>query len=608
MRTPTTVLTLVAATGVVAALAVPATAAPQPTRGGPPPVGHELPKVPVMTGGGGAVASVDPIASQVGIDILKKGGTAADAAVATAAAVATVEPYSSGIGGGGFFVHYDAQTQEVTTIDGRETAPATFHDTVFQNPDGSPMDFDTVVNSGLSVGVPGTAATWDAALKSYGTLSLNQALRPAEDIARKGFVVDETFHDDTLDNAERFSMFPNTAAIYLPDGAPVPVGGVQRNPDLAKAYRELRTHGLASLHTGVIGKALVKEVQNPTTAPGVSVPKGQMTAADLAAYKVNHKAPTHSEHKGLDVYGMGTPSSGGIAVSEILNLLESFEERTGKDVKDLSEADYLHWFSEASAMAFADRNRYVGDVAGVPTTELTSQGFADERSCLFDEDVAQKRPVPFGSPDGSYGDECDPAGTSLLPGDGHSTTSLTVTDKWGDVVTYTLTNEQYGGSGIVVPGWGFLLNNELTDFNFAPTTPGVPDPNLPGAGKRPRSSMSPSIVLKDGKPYLTAGSPGGATIITTVAQIIAGVVDRGLPVGDAVAAPRISSRNGTEDAETAIFSSDTGAQLSAMGHVLRQTRVIGNGTAIRSLSPELWTAAAEPTRRGGGSAMVVDPQ
>lgn len=610
MRSPTTLLALIATGGVAAALAVPATAAhsSQATRSGPPPVGHELPKVPVMTGGGGAVASVDPIASQVGIDILESGGTAADAAVATAAAVATVEPYSSGIGGGGFFVHYDSETGEVTTLDGRETAPATFHEEVFLNPDGSEMDFDTVVNSGLSVGVPGTAATWDEALKSYGTMDLNTILKPAEEIARKGFVVDETFRQDTLDNAERFSMFPATAAIYLPGGEPVPVGGVQRNPDLAKAYRELRTHGIASLHTGRMGEAVVKEVQNPTTAPGVTVPQGQMTAEDLAAYEVNHKAPTHTEHKGLDVYGMDTPSSGGIAVSEILNLLEAFEDRTGQQVEDLTDAEYLHWFSEASAMAFADRNRYIGDVEGVPTAEMTSQGFADERSCLFSPDTAQTRPVAFGSPDGDYDDGCAPAGTSLLPRDGQSTTSLTVTDKWGDVVTYTLTIEQYGGSGIVVPGWGFLLNNELTDFNFSPTTPGVPDPNLPGAGKRPRSSMSPSIVLKDGQPYLTAGSPGGATIITTVAQIIAGVVDRGLSVGDAVAAPRISSRNGTEDAETPIFATEIGDELRAKGHVLRHRPVIGNGTAIRSLSPSLWTAAAEPVRRGGGSAMVVEPQ
>ncbi|CAN7394986.1 gamma-glutamyltransferase [Knoellia sp. LjRoot47] len=609
MRTPATVLALVTAGGVAAALALPASAAPQapPDRTGPPPVGHELPKVPVMTGGGGAVASVDPVASQVGIDVLRRGGNAADAAVATAAAVAAVEPYSSGIGGGGFFVHYDARSKKVTTIDGRETAPATFHEKVFLRSDGTPMDFNTVVNSGLSVGVPGTPATWEAALRSHGTMSLNRVLKPAEEIARKGFVVDETFHQDTLDNATRFALFPATAAIYLPGGSPVPVGGIQRNPDLAKAYRELRTHGTKALYTGRMGRDLVKEVRNPSTAPGVTVPKGQLTTADVAAYTVRRKAPTHSEHKGFDVYGMDTPSSGGIAVSQILNLLESFEQRTGRTVKELSEAEYLHWFSEASAMAFADRNRWVGDVPGVPTRELTSQAFADERACLFDPNRAQLRPIPFGSPDGSYA-ACSRGGTTRLPHDGQSTTSLTVADRWGDVVTYTLTIEQYGGSGIVVPGWGFLLNNELTDFNFAPLAPGVPDPNLPGPGKRPRSSMAPSIVLKGGKPYLTAGSPGGATIITTVAQVVAGVVDRGLPVGDAVAVPRLSSRNGTEEAEDAIFTTAIGAELRAKGHVLRQRPVIGNATAIRSLSPSRWTAAAEPVRRGGGSAMVVHPR
>lgn len=562
-----------------------------------------------MTGGGGAVASVDPVASQVGIDILKKGGTAADAAVATAAAVATVEPYSSGIGGGGFFVHYDSRTRKVTTLDGRETAPATFNDKVFLRPDGTPMDFNTVVNSGLSVGTPGTAATWDKALKSYGRMSLNQVLKPAQEIAERGFRVDETFHQDTLDNARRFSMFPATAKIYLPGGAPVPVGGVQRNPDLARAYGELRKHGVESIHHGRIGRAIIDEVQDPTTAPGVTVPKGQLTRRDLAAYKVLPKQPTHSEHRGLDIYGMDTPSSGGIAVSQILNLLESFEKRTGREVADLSEAEYLHWFSEASALAFADRNRYVGDVRGVPTRELTSQAFADERSCLFSDTRALPRPVPFGSPDGRYDRNCTPAGTTTLPHEGQSTTSLTVADKWGDVVTYTLTIEQYGGSGMVVPGWGFLLNNELTDFNFAPVTAGVPDPNLPGAGKRPRSSMAPSIILKNGKPYLTAGSPGGATIITTVAQIIAGVTDRGLTVGDAVAAPRLSSRNGTEEAETEIFGTAIGAELRAKGHNLTNRPVIGNGSAIRSLTPSLWTAAAEPAkRRGGGSAMVVRPR
>lgn len=585
------------------------TSAPASADPGPPPVGHDLPKVPVMRGAGGAVASVDPIVSQVGIDVLERGGNAADAAIAMAAAVGVVEPYSSGIGGGGFFVHYDAATGEVETIDGRETAPATFDEEVFTEADGSAMDFDTVVNSGLSVGVPGTPATWELAAKRYGTTSLDQLLRPAEDIARKGFVVDQTFHDATADNAERFAMFPDTAKIYLPGGEPIKVGAVLRNKDLAKAYRQIRTHGTSALTRGDMGRAIVDTAQYPRTAPGVTVPEGQITMADMRAYRALVKEPTHAEHKGLDVYGMPVPSSGGIAVGEILNLLESYEERTGKRTEDLDDGEWAHWFAEASATAFADRNRYIGDVPGVPADELLSQDFADERSCLFSEDRAMTRPVPFGDPDGSYGD-CGSATERTAVGaqDVH-TTSLTAVDKDGNAVAYTLTIEQFGGSGMVVPGYGFLLNNELTDFNFVPVTEGVPDPNLPGPGKRPRSSMAPTLVLEDGTPWMTAGSPGGATIITTVAQLVAGVVDRDLTIGDALAAPRVSSRNGpSTQLEPTLADGPVGDHLRSLGHSTTKVDRLGNATGIRIHDRDDLEAAAEPTRSGGGSAMVVSPR
>ena len=586
-----------------------ATASPERAEAGPPPVGHDLPKTPVMRGGGGAVSSVDPIASQVGIDVLKKGGNAADAAVAMAGAVGVVEPYSSGIGGGGFFVHYDSESGKVETIDGRETAPATYHDKTFIGEDGEPMDFDTVVNSGLSVGVPGTPSTWEMAADRYGTKSLNQLLKPAEKIARKGFVVDEPFHDATVDNAERFKQFPATADIYLPGGEPVAVGDVQRNPDLASSYRKLRTHGSAAMHNGDLGKGVVDTARDPKTAPGVSVPKGEMTQEDIKAYRPLVKEPVHSEHRGLDVYGMPAPSSGGIAVGEILNLVESYEERTGTKAEDLDDKEAAHWFAEASATSFADRNRWVGDVPDVPTEELLSQEYADERSCLFDETKAMDRPVPFGEPDGDYTD-CEASKETTKPSsEDQHTTSLTAVDKNGDAVTYTLTIEQFGGSGMVVPGQGYLLNNELTDFNFSPTTEGVPDPNLPGPGKRPRSSMAPTIVLKDGKPWMTAGSPGGATIITTVAQIIGGVADRGQSIGDSLAAPRVSSRNGSStELEPALFDGEVGDYLRSLGHKTKRVERLGNASGIRVHGPDDLEAAAEPTRSGGGSAMVVRPR
>ena len=569
-----------------------------------------LPKVAVMTGSGGAVSSVDRDASQVGIDVLARGGNAADAAVATAAALGVTEPYSAGIGGGGFLVYYDARSKKVSTIDGRETAPMSFTDQAFIDPaTGKPYPFNTAVNSGLSVGIPGTPALWAKALRDYGTLSFNEALKPAERLAAKGFVVDQTFHDQTAQNADRFSRFPATARVFLPGGQPPAVGSTFSNPDMAKAYRTLRTQGVDVLYRGRLGEAIVREANAPHTKPGQEVMGGKMTLRDLAAYRALSKAPIHSRYEGLDVYGMPVPSSGGIAVAEILNLMKAYEDRTGTKTSALSDVDYLHRFSEASATAFADRNRYVGDVPGVPVSELVSPAFAAERACLFDPAKAQQRPIPFGSPDGSYA-SCSPGTTAQKePYEGLSTTHLTATDRWGNVASYTLTIEQTGGSGITVPGWGFLLNNELTDFDFTPLTAGVPDPNLPGPGKRPRSSMSPTILMKDGAPFLAVGSPGGATIITSVSQTILGYLDRDLSLVDAIAAPRLSSRNSAsgEGAEPAFLASPAAAGLRALGHTLVDAGEIGAVTAIRSLGHGMFEAAAEPTRRGGGSAMVVRP-
>lgn len=578
-------------------------------RPAPKPVGHQLPKVATMTGSGGAVASVDPVASQVGIDVLRRGGNAADAAVATAAALGVVEPYANGIGGGGFFVYYDARSRKVSTIDGRETAPAAMTEKAFLEPDGKPMDFAKAVSSGLSVGVPGTPATWQAVLDRWGTRSLNAMLEPAQRIAESGFVVDAPFTTATEENAARFAKFPRTAGIFLPGGKPVQPGTVLRQPDLAQTYRKLREDGIAAIYRGSIGQAIVNTVNKPATAPGVTVPAGSMRMADLRAYRALPKKPIRSTYHGYDVFGMPVPSSGGIAVAEALNLLEQYEKRTRQPLAAVGKAQYLHRFAEATATAFADRNRYVGDVAGVPVSELISKGFAAERACGFSPDGAQSRPIAPGTPDGSY--RCATTSSSRTGAavhDGQATTHLTVVDKKGNVAAYTLTIEQFGGSGMVVPGWGFLLNNELTDFEFSPPTPGVPHQNLPGPGKRPRSSMSPTIVLRNGRPILAAGAAGGATIITTTLQIVTGHLDRRMSLVDAVAAPRISSRNAADSpAEPELIDSPDGAALKAMGHTLTPTATIGRATAIRVWPRGLATAAAETTRGGGGSAMVVRP-
>ena len=599
-------LGLSAVTALALATATPA-AADRGWHGKPP---GDLPKVPLMVGSGGAVSSVDRDASQVGIEVLARGGNAADAAVATAAALGVTEPYSAGIGGGGFFVYYDAKTKKVSTIDGRETAPKSFTETTFVDPaTGTPYPFQTVVDSGLSVGTPGTPALWDRAARTFGTIRLSELLKPAEHLAAKGFVVDQTFRDQTAANETRFRKFPETAAVFLPGGQLPVVGSTFTNPDMARAYRELRTHGVDSIYEGGrLGQAIVAEVRNPTTRPDVSVLKGQLTLKDLAAYEAPIKAPITSRYRGYDVYGMSVPSSGGIAVAEILNLIEAYEAKTGTTLASLDNAHYLHWFSEASATAFADRNRWVGDVPGVPVAQLTSQAYANTRACaLFDPNHARPRPIPFGDPFGSTTSCTASGGRQGQPVEGPSTTHLVTADKWGNVASYTLTIESTGGSGLTVPGYGFLLNNELTDFNFTPLQAGVPDPNLPGPGKRPRSSMSPTIVVKDGRPYLTVGSPGGATIITSVSQTILGYLDRDLDLVDAIAAPRLSSRNGTEQAEPPIFNGQDGAALRDLGHVLSSTPEIGAVTAIHPLGGGAFEAAAETVRRGGGSAMVVRP-
>jgi gamma-glutamyltranspeptidase/glutathione hydrolase len=301
---------------------------------------------------------------------------------------------------------------------------------------------------------------------------------------------------------------------------------------------------------------------------------------------------------------MAPSSSGGTTVGEALNILED-----GGDVSAYSGTQYYHHFLESSRIAFADRNRWVGDPAAVdvPTKQLLSERYAASRACLINPDRALTSPLAPGDP--RHPADCADTGQAVAePYEGPNTTHLTVADRWGNVVSYTLTIEQTGGSGITVPGRGFLLNNELTDFDFTPLAPGVPDPNLPGPGKRPRSSMSPTVVLRDGEPFLATGSPGGATIITTTLQVLLGRLDRGLSLEQAIAAPRASQRNtAATQAEPAFLALPERAGLEALGHAFASVAEIGAATGVERLPDGRWVAAAEPVRRGGGSAAVVRP-
>lgn len=568
----------------------------------------------VALGTGGAVASVDANATKAGLEVLRKGGNAVDAAVATAAALGVTEPYSAGVGGGGYLVLWDAKARRAVTIDGRETAPAAMRPDTFVDPrTKKPRPFDELVTSGLSVGVPGTPRLWSDALRRHGRLPLAQTLAPATRIATTGFRVDKTFYDQTKQNEQRFRRFSSTRQLYLPrNGRPEPVGATHRNPDLAATYRLLARDGVRALYRGALGRDVVRTARRPPVRSG-RVLRSAMTTRDLRGYTTRSRGAVRSTFRGLDVLGMPPSSSGGIAVAEALNIVEAL----GAVPSDRTQA--LHRYLEASRLAYADRGRWVGDdeFERVPRGGLISPAYARSRACLVRPDATLATPQVAGDPANPTCGSTAPQGGA---GDreGESTTHLVAADRWGNVVSYTLTIEQTGGSGIVVPGRGFLLNNELTDFDPAPADglTAATDPNLPGPGKRPRSSMSPTIVLKDGAPWIAIGSPGGATIITTVLQTLLNRIDGGMSLPDAVAAPRLSQRNAkTTEAEPAFLRSAERTPLEALGHrfveappTFSPDPEIGAVAALERSTGGAWQAVAEPERRGGGSAGVVRPR
>jgi len=541
---------------------------------------------PTAIGTGGAAASVEKLATEAAVGILRRGGNAVDAAVASAAVLGVTEPFSCGIGGGGFMVIRTAGGR-VTTIDGRETAPAAMHPTsMWEN--AGPLPFNDARYSGLSVGVPGTVETWVDALEKYGTMSLAEVFAPAIHVARHGYLIDQVWFDQVNANRDWFDDIPASAALFLdPDGTPRDVGTVFTNPALAKTYERIAHLGAKGFYRGAVADALVETVRHPVVSPSANHVwrTGVMKMRDLHTYAAPERAPTHVNYRGLDVYSMGPPSSGGSTVGEALNILE------GYNLASMTREAALHYYLEASRYSFADRNAYLADPAyfDVPLTGLLSDEYAATRRALITP-TAAPGPVPPGDPYPFEG--------------GETTTHLTTSDKSGTVVSYTFTIESTGGAGLVVPGYGFLLNNELTDFNFDSTT----HPNRVEGGKRPRSSMAPTIVTSAGRPFLALGSPGGATIITTVLQILLDRVDLGMTLPQAIADPRASQRNALNTgAEPAFLATPERTALEARGHHFVNAGEIGAATGIEFLAGGGVLAAAEPVRRGGGSAMTEQP-
>jgi gamma-glutamyltranspeptidase / glutathione hydrolase len=569
-------------------------------------------------GYGGAVASDSLPATEAGIQVLRHRGNAVDAAVAVAATLGVSDPMVAGIGGGGYFVYYDAHTRQVYTLDGRETAPAADGPNLFIDPStGTPLSFPTAVTSGLSVGVPGTLRTWQAAVDLWGHGSLAGDLRPAIRVGERGFPVTDALHEEIRENAGRFAQFSSTSQLLLPGGQPPATGSLLRNPDLAGTYRLIARQGPDALYGGAIGQDVVNAVHNLPLAPRATLtPRpGAMTLDDLRNYAVREVAPTHVDYRGYDVYSMAPSSSGGITVGESLNILSNF------DMAQFSGVQFWQHLLEATRLAYADRNHYIGDPAyvNVPQDGLLSPGFGLQRACLINPLHAATSPVAPGDPSqGPGGCSLQGAPDPLAQDHEFDTNHLVVADAHGDVVSYTNTIEQLGGSGVVVPGRGFLLNNELTDFNFAPSFPG--DPNLPAAGKRPRSSMSPTIVLRHTRPFLAVGAAGGATIITTVLQILLERIDLHMSLPDAIDAPRASQRNGaTTQAEPAFLSGPYAAGLQQLGQTFTVVNTnpldptvsmpptIGTAAGLEFLGDGRLLAAGEATRLRVGSAAVVFP-
>ena len=557
---------------------------------------------PTARGTGGAVATVDPLATRAAVRALRDGGNAIDAAVTAAAVLGVVEPYSCGIGGGGFMVIRTAKGR-VVTIDSREKAPRAMRpDSFFEN--GKALTMDPARFSGLSAGVPGTPMAWARALERYGTFSLARALRPGIRVARRGYIVDTTFFKFTDDVRDYFDDVPSTAALYLdPDGSAKDPGERIVNRDMARTYRIMARRGVRrGFYRGQVAAAMAQAAQHPPIAPTANHTwrPGLMTTADLARYRARFRAPTKVTYRGYDVYSMGPPSSGGSTVGEVLNILNGYSPLGA------SREQGLHRSLEAQRYAFADRNAYLADPAfyDVPLRGLLSQSFANERRSLINDRRAATSPVPPGNPR----DDQSGTASATISHPNQSTTHLVTADRFGNVVSYTFTIESTGGNAIVVPGYGFLLNNELTDFNFDSTT----HPNRPEGDKRPRSSISPTIVTRNGRPWLALGAAGGSTIIGNVIGMLVNRIDFHDPLPRALAAPRVVERNTAagSQAEEAFQKSQVGMDLAAVyGHKYtnpdKPLFEIGASTALEIRGRRKFVAVAEPVRRGGGSAGVV---
>lgn len=518
----------------------------------------------VDVGKDGMVATAHPLASEIGADVLKKGGNAIDAAVAIQFALNVTEPMMSGIGGGGFMMVYDGKTKDTTIIDSRERAPAGATPDMFLDENGKAIPFSERSTKGTAVGVPGTLKGLEAALDKWGTRSMKQLITPSIKLAEKGFPIDSVLADAISNYQEKLSR---TAAkdVFLPNGEPLKEGDTLIQKDLAKTFKLIRSKGTDAFYEGKLAKALSDTVQNFG---------GSMTEKDLENYDITIDEPIWGDYQGYQIATTPPPSSGGIFLLQMLKILDDF---------NLSQYHVRSWekyqlLAETMHLSYADRASYAGDpeFVNVPLKGLLHPDYIKERQQLINVDQVNKKPKagdPWKYQEGSANYKQVEQPKDKVEG---QTTHFTVADRWGNVVSYTTTIEQLFGTGIMVPDYGVILNNELTDFDAVPGGANEVQPN-----KRPLSSMTPTILFKDDKPVLTVGSPGGATIISSVLQTILYHIEYGMELKAAVEEPRIYTNSMSSYRYEDGVPEDVLSKLNGMGHKFGKSPVeIGNVQSI----------------------------
>ena len=526
-------------------------------------------------------AAANPLAATAGREILRAGGSATDAAIAIQLVLNLVEPQSSGIGGGAFFVHWDEAGRKVTTLDGRETAPAAAKPDRFMR-DGKPMPFREAVVGGRSVGVPGTLKLLEEAHRRWGKLPWADVVAPAVKLAEEGFAISPRLNGLLADEKDLPKNALAAAYFYEPDGKPKTVGTILKNPAFAATLRAVAAQGSEAFYKGQIAEDIVATVTGHPTNPG------DITLADLAGYKVEERDPVCGAYRIWRLCGMGPPSSGAVALQQMLGILE------GQDLRRIGQgADAAHWFTEAGRLAFADRALYLADPAfiSVPVRGLIDRDYIRSRAGLVSPERSMGRAKP--------GDPPHRRAQLLAPSDGieNGTSHISVVDADGNAVAMTTTIEDGFGSRLMTKG-GFLLNNELTDFNFAPEEDGKPVANRVEPGKRPRSSMAPTLVFDAfGRLHAVVGSPGGSQIIGYVAKTLVALLDWKMDPQQAVDFGNFGSRNGPTELEKGTEAEAWKAALEARGHEVRLLEMT-SGTQAIVKTPEGFLGGADGRREG----------